>query len=287
MPELPEVEHQARALRRLLEGARIERAEADATPVLKGKTTPATFAAGLAGRSFCGIERVGKLLLLSFDAGTGLACHLGMTGRWRARAAGDAPPRHGRARLVLQDGRVLDYVDVRMLGRLQIVPRDTFATLASSLGPDPLRDGLDAQRLGARIAGTSRPIKNVLLDQSVLAGLGNIQVTEALFRARVHPSRAADALTPAEIEALADGILATIMHTLAVHERDDEIIYLSDRTDAPNPFLVYGRVGEPCPRCGAPIRTLTIAGRTSPHCARCQKKPAATRPGRPERSNAK
>ncbi|MDI1478976.1 DNA-formamidopyrimidine glycosylase [Polyangium sp. y55x31] len=270
MPELPEVEHQARALRRILEGARIERAEADATPVLKGKTTPATFADALAGRSFCGIERVGKQLLLSFDAGTGLACHLGMTGKWRCRV-GDEPPRHGRARLFLQDGRVLDYVDVRMLGRLEIVPRDAFATIVSSLGPDPLRDGLDAPRLTARIAGASRPIKNVLLDQTVLAGLGNIQATEALFRARVHPSRAADSLTPAELEALADGILATITHTLTAHERDDEIVYLSDRTDAPNPFLVYGRVGEPCPRCGVPIRALTIAGRTSPFCPRCQR----------------
>lgn len=270
MPELPEVEHQARALRRLLEAARIERAEADATPVLKGKTTPATFAEALAGRALERIERVGKQLLLSFDAGTGLACHLGMTGKWRCRV-GDEPPRHGRARLVLQDGRVLDYVDMRMLGRLEIVPRDAFAKIIASLGPDPLRDGLDASRLAARIAGASRPIKNVLLDQSVLAGLGNIQATEALFRARVHPSRAADSLTPAEIEALADGILATIMHTLAAHERDDEIIYLSDRTDAPNPFLVYGHVGEPCPRCGAPIRTITLAGRTSPFCPRCQR----------------
>ncbi|MDC3958724.1 bifunctional DNA-formamidopyrimidine glycosylase/DNA-(apurinic or apyrimidinic site) lyase [Polyangium jinanense] len=270
MPELPEVEHQARALRRILEGARIERAEADATPVLKGKTTPATFAEALAGRSLERIERVGKQLLLSFDAGTGLACHLGMTGKWRSRV-GDEPPRHGRARLFLHDGCVLDYVDMRMLGRLEIVPRDAFARIVSSLGPDPLRDGLDASRLAARIAGTPRPIKNVLLDQTVLAGLGNIHATEALFRARVHPSRAADSLTPAEVEALADGILATITHALAAHERDDEIVYLSDRTDAPNPFLVYGRASEPCPRCGTPIRTLTIAGRTSPFCPRCQR----------------
>ena len=271
MPELPEVEHQARALRRLLEGARIERAEADATPVLKGKTTPATFAVALAGRGFEGIERVGKQLLLVFDAGTGLASHLGMTGRWRCRAAGGDPPRHGRARLFLQDGRVLDYVDVRMLGRLEIVPAAALASLVSSLGPDPLRDGLDARRLAARIAGASRPIKNLLLDQTVLAGLGNIQVTEALFRAHVHPARPADSLTPAEIAALAEGILATITHTLAAHERDEEIVYLSDHRDAPNPFLVYGRVGEPCPRCGKPITTTTIAGRTSPYCPRCQR----------------
>jgi len=271
MPELPEVEHQARALCRLLEGATIERAEADATPVLKGKTTPTTFAAALAGRTFEGIERVGKLLLLSFDAGVGLASHLGMTGKWRLRAEGAEPPRHGRARLFLRDGRVLDYVDVRMLGRLEIVPRAAFASLVAALGPDPLRDGLDARLLAARLAGSGRPIKTMLLDQTVLAGLGNIQVTEALFRARVHPWHPADSLTTAEIKALAEGILATIEHTLAAHERDDEIIYLSDRTDAPNPFLVYGRVGEPCPRCSKPITTITLAGRTSPFCPRCQR----------------
>lgn len=269
MPELPEVEHQARALRRLLAGATIERAEADRTPVLKGNTTPASFAAALAGRAFEGVERVGKQLLLAFDGDVGLASHLGMTGRWRVRA-GDEGPRHGRARLFLRDGRVLDYVDVRLLGRLEIVPRASFDAIVSSLGPDPLRDGLDAERLAARIGGSGRPIKTVLLDQTVLAGLGNIQVTETLFRARVHPWRPANTLTPAEIAALAEGILATILHTLAAHERDEEIVYLSDRKGAPNPFLVYGRVGEACPRCGARLVTLP-RGRTSPHCRRCQR----------------
>jgi formamidopyrimidine-DNA glycosylase len=110
------------------------------------------------------------------------------------------------------------------------------------------------------------------MDQTVLAGLGNIQATEALFRARLHPATPASSLKHAKIAALVEGILRTIEHTLAAHaRRGDDIVYVSDRTGAESPFLVYGRVGEPCPRCGASIASMTIAGRTSPYCPRCQR----------------
>jgi len=274
MPELPEVEHQARALRRFLSPAlRIERAEADKTQLLKGNTTPKLFADALSGRVVSRIERKGKLLLLCFDPDVFLVCHLGMSGRWVRRERTDEAPRNSKARLLLEDGRVLHLVDPRMLGRLEITTlRDLRARKEwKALGPDPLLDGIDVDRLLSAFAKTKRMIKVLLLDQSILAGLGNIQATEALFLARLHPARLASSLTRHEVEALARAISETIEHTLAAHAHEDEIVLLSDRTDAPNPFLIYGRVGEACPRCGKPISSITIGGRTSPFCPRCQR----------------
>ncbi|MBK9263739.1 MAG: bifunctional DNA-formamidopyrimidine glycosylase/DNA-(apurinic or apyrimidinic site) lyase [Polyangiaceae bacterium] len=272
MPELPEVEHCARQLRRWLEGHIIERAEADPTRLLRGKTTPRSFAKALSGRTVVNVQRRGKHLLLQLDDDRCLLAHLGMSGKWVRRSAADPAPRSSRARLFLSDSSVLHDVDPRMFGVLMIVPKDKLAKLPElrDLGPDPLTDRVDADVLRA-VFGTSRsPIKVLLMDSSVIAGLGNIQATEALFRARIHPARPASSLTQEELTRLAKGITASIRHTLAAQGPDEEIVYLSERRGASNPFLAYGRAREPCPRCKTPLLSVTLGGRTTVYCPRCQ-----------------
>jgi len=245
--------------------------------------------AALAGARVTGVERVGKNLLVSLARGragapVGLWSHLGMTGKWLRRkqaktAAAEPAPRFSRVRLVLDDGHVLHYTDMRLFGRLRVVPGARFAEVPdiAALGPDPLRDGVDARRLRERLARLRAPIKVALLDQRLLAGVGNIQASEACHRARLDPRRPASSLTAAEVGRLARAIVASIRYTLARFE--DEGV-ASDRADiayveeprTPNPFLVYGRAGERCPRRdGGVIRRIVQAQRSTFFCPKCQR----------------
>jgi formamidopyrimidine-DNA glycosylase len=270
MPELPEVEHAARSLRAWLAGAPILRAEADATRVLRGGSRRA-FARALAGRTLDRVERRGKVLLLFFDGDVGVLSHLGMTGKWVRRAAADPVPRFTRARLDLADGGAVHYCDPRMFGRLAVHRAAELPALPEirALGPDPLADGIDPAALHAALARTSRAVKAALLDQRVIAGVGNIYATEALFHARVHPARAGRTLTRREVARLAEGLDRTFAAALA--RLGDEAVYLSDGTHVANPFVIYDRAGDPCPRCRRVLEKMLIGGRTSAFCARCQK----------------
>jgi formamidopyrimidine-DNA glycosylase len=270
MPELPEVEHAARMLRRWLVGRRITRVEADPTRVLRG-IEPEDFARALGNRTLESVVRRGKNLLLAFDRDVGLSSHLGMTGRWVRRRAEDPARAHSRVRLHLPGGDVVHYVDQRMFGGLELTTRSDLPRLpaVTTLGPDALEDEIDAAFLARTFARRNSAVKVVLMDQTVLAGLGNIQATEALFRARIHPSRRASELDRRELGAVARGIQKALEHTLGMIDTE-ELAYLSDGAVIENPFLVYGRAGEPCPRCATPLETLRIGGRASALCPRCQ-----------------
>ncbi|WP_437674265.1 bifunctional DNA-formamidopyrimidine glycosylase/DNA-(apurinic or apyrimidinic site) lyase [Sorangium sp. So ce131] len=280
MPELPEVEHAAASLRRFLTGDAITSAEGDRTRVFRG-SSPDVFARELPGRTLERLARFGKYLVLELDAGVVLLSHLGMSGKWVRRAPGEPAPGHSRARLRLASGSVLHYSDPRLLGRLAVLrgvlPRDIPEIAA--LGPDPLRDGIDVPALTQRARASARPVKVILMDQAVIAGLGNIQVTEALFRAGVHPSRPGCSLSRAEVAAIAAGIEASIAHTIAALGAG-EIAYLSESSATPNPFQVYARAGEACPRCRVALERRTIGGRTSVFCPRCQPERRRARPRR-------
>lgn len=270
MPELPEVEHAARSLRNWLAGAPVARAEAGASAVFRAGGL-VRFRRELPGRRLSKVERRGKVLLLSFEGDVGLLSHLGMTGRW-VRRDGNAKgrPEHSRARLVLGDGSVLHYCDARMFGRIEVHTASELLALpsVSSLGPDPVLDGIDVARLHGALAKTARPVKVVLMDQAVLAGLGNIYAGEALFRAGIHPQRQARSLTVPEVERLAKGIEAALSRMLEA--MGEELPYLSEGAHVPNPFLVYDRAGEPCPNCRRPLEHVTLGGRSSYFCAHCQ-----------------
>jgi len=277
MPELPEVEVAARNLRRWASGKTVRAAEADATPVVRPAGPRAL--AVLVGARVRKVDRVGKHLLLTLERAAkpvGLWSHLGMTGKWQRAAKAASSPRFSHARLRLDDGATLHYCDMRRFGRLRVVPGARFSEIPTlaALGPDPLRDGIDAATLHARLARTRLPIKVALLDQTILAGVGNIQASEACFRARLDPRRPARALTRAEVGRLARAILASIRYTLdqfakeGADEGDGAIVYVEENREA-NPFKVYGRAGAPCPRRNGTIRRIVQAGRSTFFCEAC------------------
>src|SRR5207237_407646 len=188
VPELPEVEIASRQLRAWAKGRRVVAARAERSRVIRGQS-PQRFAQ-LAGHRLEEVERSGKWMLLRFDGGEGLLSHLGMTGKWIRRSRDAAPPSHVRATLELEDGHVLDYRDPRLFGRLIRGSVEQLRKLPAlaALGPDPL-PGVDTARLYEALRKTRRSLKEALMDQRTLAGLGNIQVSEALHRARLHPQR--------------------------------------------------------------------------------------------------
>jgi formamidopyrimidine-DNA glycosylase len=278
MPELPEVEVARRLLERWAGGRQVRRVRVRERRVLAAGGPPP---GRLVGARFARFDRKGKHLLITLrKAGQplGLWSHLGMTGKWLRREPGDQAPRFSRVELELGGGATLHYADLRLFGKLRVVPGAAFDQLpaVAALGPDPLHDGVDPRRLAERFARSRKAIKPLLLDQQLLAGVGNIQASEALFRARIDPRRPARGLTAAELRRLVAGIRAAIDDEIAALWQDTggggkDIRYVEEPA-GPNPFLVYGRAGERCPRCRRGTITRVVqAARSTFFCPRCQK----------------
>ena len=272
MPELPEVEVAARQLRSWLQGRRVVAARAGKSRVIRGQA-PQRFAS-LAGRRLLGIDRHGKWMLLEFDGGEGLVSHLGMTGKWVRRGAGEPLTPYTRATLELEDGHAVDYRDPRLFGRLIRGEAAKLRELPSwrALGPDPL-GGIDLERLHSVLTRTKRSLKEALMDQRTLAGLGNIYVSESLWRAKLSPQRAGTTLSADETRRLAGAIDESLRAALAEEDSDEPITYVEEGGE--NIFRVYDREGQPCARCGAAIRRIVQGGRSTYFCPSCQ--PAARR----------
>jgi len=282
MPELPEVEVAARNLRRWAVGRRVRATDTDRRAARIFRPAAARTLARLRGARIDEVRRIGKNLLLTLTPvrgeHLGVWSHLGMTGKWVRRRAGDPPLPSRRLSLALDDGTRLDYVDMRMFGRFRLVPGARFDQVPdlAALGPDPLNDGVDAGRLFQRLQRVRLPIKVALLDQTVLAGVGNIQASEALFRAKIDPRRPARSLSRAEVGRVAAGVRASIAFTLKAFAKtgadggDADIAYVEE--DAPNPFRIYGRPGTRCPRCKrADVVRIVQAQRSTFFCPNCQK----------------
>lgn len=274
MPELPEVEFARRALLRWMDGRRVVAAEADATRVFRG-ARPEHFAA-LRGR-LQELQRRGKYLLFTFEGGRGLLGHLGMTGKFVRRPGGHAEP-YSRARLHLDSGEVVHFRDPRLFGRMEPVPATALRELPAvkALGLDPLLDGakgpgsaLSAAQLQQALGSSRQDLKVALMDQGRLAGLGNIHAAEALFRAGLHPARKPASLSAAEWGKLARAIQATLDFAFRLNGEGDELDYLEE-PGTQNPFRIYGRAGEPCRKCRAPVESFAQGGRTTHFCPRCQ-----------------
>jgi formamidopyrimidine-DNA glycosylase len=268
MPELPEVELARRNLARWLEGKRIRATLIPKTRIVRG-STPEKIERLLDGRTVTSVERRGKWLRIALDRGA-LFSHLGMTGKWVRREPDEPAHKSERARIDVE-GASVRYQDPRLFGRLVPSPSEDGAPIAEwqALGPDPLVDGLDPKTLAAALSRTRRSIKEALMDQSVLAGVGNIQANEALWRARIDPRTPAAALDDKQLRALVRGIDASIAYTLKT-EAGPEITYVEE-PGAKNPFRVYGKTGQPCPRCAHPITRLDQAGRGTFLCPHCQR----------------
>jgi formamidopyrimidine-DNA glycosylase len=189
-----------------------------------------------------------------------------------ATAGRTALPPHVRAALLLDDGTTVHYDDPRMFGRLRLVPAARFDRVpeVAALGPDPVRDGIAAASLAAALAACRRPVKVALLDQGLLAGIGNIHAAEACWRARLDPRRRSDRLTPREVAALVRGLRATLRFALSKLDGPD-IEYIEEGGD--NPFHAYGREGSRCrhPGCGGAIRRIVQAQRSTYYCPGCQR----------------
>jgi formamidopyrimidine-DNA glycosylase len=296
MPELPEVETIRRALEPHLVGRRFEHVRID-DPRLVRPFDPAVVAAELEGERVAAVERRGKYLIVRFESGRVLLIHLRMTGSLRHAAAGslgDDPYR--RAVVKLDDGSDVAYRDVRRFGTWQLLePDEVDGYLAARLGGEPLERTFTRQRLAQRLEGRRAPLKAALLDQRTVAGLGNIYVDEALWRARLHPQRPAGSLDEAELAELTRAIKDALRAGVARQGASLRDYSGPDgrRGRMQERFRVYGREGEPCVRCGTPIDKIRSGGRGTWYCPSCQRldpgqaaSSASSRPSRARRQSS-
>ncbi|HEX7117166.1 MAG TPA: bifunctional DNA-formamidopyrimidine glycosylase/DNA-(apurinic or apyrimidinic site) lyase [Longimicrobiales bacterium] len=274
MPELPEAETIARDLRRHVVGRTVTAVQVTHADVLGPGLTPASLAEALVGRRIAEVGRRAKNLVLRFVDGPVLVVNLGMTGRLVVSEAPRAMElRHVAVRFALDHGGALLYDDIRRFGRLDLYSPEAWDRRQAEIGVEPLSDAFTAERLHDLTSRSRTPIRNWLLDQRRVAGIGNIYANEALFRAGIHPARPANSLTAAEAARLRDAIRAVLAEAIEVRGttlRD----YRDARGEAGGyePRLrVYGRAGEPCPNCGTPIERLVLGNRSAFYCPRCQK----------------
>jgi formamidopyrimidine-DNA glycosylase len=284
MPELPEVETVARGLRRAILGRRI-------LSVTLGKTDfiddPAALEQNLPGRQIEAVERYGKFMLLRLSAAHGetrvatngdaspasLLVHLGMTGQIAPAPAAQPLEKHTHVCLLLDDGRELRYTDPRRFGRIAYLTKASLAEELTGFGADPLE--VSKEEFADRICGRRARIKALLLDQSVLRGVGNIYADESLWRARIHPARLGAKLNRKQAQTLRR-VLQDILQK-AIVLRGSSISDFLDAEGEPGEYQrhhrAYGREGKNCFRCKTLIRRAIVAGRSSYFCPRCQPSP--------------
>jgi len=273
MPELPEVETVVRDLRPLLVGQRIA-----AVRVGKHRLRSAWSKAwneALIGCRITNVSRRGKWILIGLDCDRLLVLHLGMTGQLRVLPAAEPVERHTHLRFDLEGhGKELRFRDIRRFGSARFFPRRLeweHYVASSRLGPEPF--DVDAGYWEQALAKTDRNLKAVLLDQRVAAGIGNIYADESLFEARLNPRRPGRKLKPGEAKRLRNAVVGVLNR--AIDSRGSTIRdYVGGsglRGGYQDRFLVYGRTGEPCRRCEAPIKRVRLAGRSTHFCPKCQK----------------
>jgi formamidopyrimidine-DNA glycosylase len=272
MPELPEVETVVRDVRPHLLGRRIVGVRAGSLKLRKPWS--ARWQPLLIGQRIDAVSRRGKWIVLHLDNGARLVVHLGMTGQLRSHERSDPTESHTHLVFTLDDGRELRYRDIRRFGSVTCFadPQALADFLeGDKLGPEPF--DLDPTAWRERLAKTRRNLKATLLDQGVVAGVGNIYADEALFEARLHPARQAADLTKAEADRLRKAIAAVLDR--AIKRRGSSIRnYVGGsglQGEFQKEFRVYGRTGQPCPRCRGPIERIRLAGRSTHFCPHCQK----------------
>jgi formamidopyrimidine-DNA glycosylase len=278
MPELPEVETICWRLREgghgeppLVGRAIIDVVVADPA-VVDGDR--AAFTDGLRGARVRDVWRRAKWIVVEADDVDGrrrrVLVHLKMTGDLHVRAGGDAP-RFERFGWMLDDGTRLSFTDPRRFGHVELLPPgDDVTAHFHDLGPEPLDDTFSARALRARLTGR-RPIKATLLDQAVVAGVGNIYADESLWLAKLHPATPTNRLSDDDVIRLHKGIRRALRESIVASK--ESLAWRYENRAAPSPFRVYDRGGGPCLRCGTTLSTTTVAGRTTVFCPQCQPAP--------------
>lgn len=275
MPELPEVETTRRHIASALVGRTVERVVVSGRRTLRRQERRADFRGRLLGRIVENVGRHGKFLVVELEGDLSWVFHLGMSGRIALDEPGEPLALHTRLVARFDRGPELRFVDPRTFGFTAVfTPAERAESSLAHLGPDALDDLPDPSELRSALAGRTAPIKALLLDQAVIAGLGNIYADEVLHRSGIDPHRPAGDLDDEEIGRLRSGITATLHEALAAGGTTlDDLAYLlpDRRAGGFLPQLrAYGREGEPCLRCGGRIERSTIRGRSTFSCSHCQ-----------------
>lgn len=274
MPELPEVEVLRRSLMPHLVGDRIERAEVT-NPALREPVDVARLSRLSRGREIVALRRRSKYLLIDLTRGSTVVVHLGMSGRLTLVPAEEPAELHEHVAFHLRSGRRLRLRDPRRFGVVFAVPTAELEEDPhfAHLGVEPLEPGFGGETLASAAIGRRGPVKPFLMDAGVAVGIGNIYASESLFKAGIHPARSVARISAARWERLAETAMAVLRQAIAQGGTT-----LSDFSDGEGnsgyfqvSLSVYGREGEPCPACGAPVRRIVQAGRSTFYCPRCQK----------------
>jgi len=275
VPELPEVETTRRHVAQALTGRRIDVVEIRRDRMARRNERPADIVERLVGRTVESVGRIGKFIVIEVEGDLRWVIHLGMSGRLQLAGASHPEAPHTNVVVSLDDGVELRFVDPRTFGFVAVWTAEEWAaSTMPAIGRDALSDTPDAVWLADRLAGRTAPIKALLLDQRVMAGIGNIYADEVLHRCGVRPTRPAGSLTSGEVEGLAS-VVGPVLEDGLLHGGTslDDLAYLLPDGRAGEyaaRLRVYGRTGEPCRTCGTPIERTIVAQRSSHFCPRCQ-----------------
>lgn len=303
MPELPEVETVARDLQRAVAGATILDATVAWERTIRHPQPPKRFAAEIAGATIRRVDRRAKTVLLHLEDGRVMTVALRMTGALIVADPGTSEDPYARVVFRLADGRELRYRDVRKFGRIGLWPggglrsvgggrgarskrvgegtrRYRIGEVFSGHGPEPLQRGFTAERFAERLRGRSAKLKSLLLDQSFIAGVGNIYADEALWRAGLHPLRSADSLDARDVRRLHRAVRQVLREGIRNRGASINDYVSADGEPGANAerLAVYRRTEEPCFRCGRPIRRIVVGQRSTHFCPRCQPEPVGSEP---------
>ncbi|HEY0951529.1 bifunctional DNA-formamidopyrimidine glycosylase/DNA-(apurinic or apyrimidinic site) lyase [Nocardioides sp.] len=285
MPELPEVEVVRAGLERHVLGATVTRVDVlHPRPVRRDLRGPAGFAAALTGRRIEAARRRGKYLWLPLDNGDALLGHLGMSGQLLVQPADAPDERHLRVRLALEgadDGRELRFVDQRMFGGLSVSAGGAdLPPEIAHIARDPLDPEFDDDAFVRKVRRRTSGVKRQLLDQNLVSGVGNIYADEALWRARIHGERPGDRLTASQVRELLGHAREVMLAALGEGGTSFDALYVNVNGESgyfDRSLHAYGREGEPCERCGTPIRRVAFMNRSSYFCPVCQPAPRKRR----------
>jgi formamidopyrimidine-DNA glycosylase len=266
MPELPEVEFARRQVERWARLSPLLEFEVERTSRLFRDCRPADLLRVKGALVFA--KRKGKQLWFQFQEGPSVMIHLGMTGKFLKRSDHQTPPKFSKCRLTLKSGEVIHFCDMRMFGKVDVVEASVAQKSFDALGIDMLAESLNPTSVRDALVSAKQDLKVALLDQSRLAGLGNIHAAEALFRAKLSPFAKASQLTSPQWKRLTLGIQAAIAFALEKNGTGEELVYVEE--GGANPFLIYGRAGMPCTACKQEVQSSVQAQRTTHFCSTCQ-----------------
>ncbi len=273
MPEMPEVEQVRKTLAPHITGKKITAVEVRLPRLIKYPSAD-EFAAKLTGRTITEVGRKGKYLVLHTDIGSKLIVHLRMTGALMAQSSDQQEPAYAKIKFTLTDNTTMWFTDIRTFGTLYLVTNgDYYIEGYETLGPEPLSSGFTPAYLQPLAAGSRRAIKSFILDQTVIAGLGNIYADECLALAGINPMRTAGSLSAEEIDKLCQAVNTVIAQGIKNRGTTFRDYKDGEGKSGENQkyLMVYGRGGKPCKSCGRPLATAKVGGRGTTYCEFCQK----------------